>query len=417
MNHDSIKVSVITVIYQGEKYLKQCLESLKNQTLQEVEFICIDNGSTDSSPEILKEMADDRFQCHFTEGFHGRPSYPCAVNFGIARARGEYVYILDGDDWLVPEALETLYEKAKSEDLDVLGFDTTVVFETESLSQRLSVYNTLYASTQNPPSCSSGKALFHFYKSTKQYQVNVFLYFCKRQFLKDNALKMTYMGGDNLYTFQVLLLAEKAAHLSQKLHFYYLHDHSGTTQDLESPMIPSLKYHMCYVDMLQTFRRYHLSKEKDPSFYEEMGRILNYVANAHLSMNPETAVITMETLLNQKNILLGEPLVSFRDIYISQEDFYQKRKEMKSLCFFGGGIRCQEEILAFQKENLPVPVAIIDNDPQKQGSKIADIPIISWERALSLYPDVHILLTSHRAYHEMLLELLEKIPRERIWFF
>lgn len=102
------KVTVLTAVYNAEQFLPQCLESLKRQTLTDCQFICIDDGSTDSSYEILKRYAseDSRFHLLQTPVNSGQA---IARNFGLQFAQGEYVAMLDADDWFAPDTLEQAY--------------------------------------------------------------------------------------------------------------------------------------------------------------------------------------------------------------------------------------------------------------------------------------------------------------------
>lgn len=118
MNNADIKVSVIIPIYNTGEYLRPALDSVIDQTLREIEIICVDDGSTDRSLEILKEYqkADDRIRI-VTETNAG-PAL--ARNNGIRRARGEYVAFLDADDFFELDMLERLYCEAKANDLDIV---------------------------------------------------------------------------------------------------------------------------------------------------------------------------------------------------------------------------------------------------------------------------------------------------------
>ena len=114
---DSIKVSVIMPIYNAYEFLRPAIDSVVSQTLREIEIICIDDGSTDHSVEIVKEYqkTDDRIRI-IAENNAG-PAL--ARNNGIKRARGEYLAFIDADDFYEPTFLESLYERAKSDDLDI----------------------------------------------------------------------------------------------------------------------------------------------------------------------------------------------------------------------------------------------------------------------------------------------------------
>ncbi len=112
-----IKVSVIVPVYNSEKHLNECLDSICNQTLTDIEIICVDDGSTDSSYEILEDYRskDSRFKLYRQENKYAG----AARNLGKSHATGEYLVFWDSDDFFNLDALEKLYNQAKSVDADV----------------------------------------------------------------------------------------------------------------------------------------------------------------------------------------------------------------------------------------------------------------------------------------------------------
>ena len=104
-----MKFSIIVPIYNVEKYLDKCLKSLINQTYSDYEIICIDDGSTDSSLEVLKKYQDeDRILIYQNDSNRGL-SY--TRNRGMSYAHGEYIIFVDSDDWIYQETLEVLEKK------------------------------------------------------------------------------------------------------------------------------------------------------------------------------------------------------------------------------------------------------------------------------------------------------------------
>ena len=110
-------VSLLIPIYNVEEYLRECLESARNQTLSNIEVICINDGSTDSSPEIIREYmeSDPRFS------MIDKPNsgYGDSMNQGLEAAQGKYVGILESDDFFELDALEKLVTAAEAEDAQV----------------------------------------------------------------------------------------------------------------------------------------------------------------------------------------------------------------------------------------------------------------------------------------------------------
>ena len=123
MNNTDIKVSVIMPIYNAYDYLRPAIDSVLDQTLNEIELICIDDGSTDSSFELIKEYQQKDERVRIVTETNAGPAL--ARNNGIKRARGEYLAFLDADDFFEPALLEKLYEAAKEKDLDIAisGYD------------------------------------------------------------------------------------------------------------------------------------------------------------------------------------------------------------------------------------------------------------------------------------------------------
>lgn len=112
-----IKVSVIVPIYNAEQYLVQCLDSIMNQTLKDIEIILINDGSTDSSAEICQRYSNDSRVIYYVKENEGLAA---ARQDGMDRARGEYIGFVDSDDWIEPEMYEKMYVAAKTNDADVV---------------------------------------------------------------------------------------------------------------------------------------------------------------------------------------------------------------------------------------------------------------------------------------------------------
>lgn len=129
-----IKVSVIIPVYNVEKYLDECLHSVMNQTLKEIEIICVDDKSPDNCPRMLDEYAKKDSRIRVIHNKENRRQ-GFARNRGMDIARGKYLYFLDSDDMIVENALEELYALAERDSLDAVFFDCSVIYEDESLKK------------------------------------------------------------------------------------------------------------------------------------------------------------------------------------------------------------------------------------------------------------------------------------------
>ena len=131
------QVTVVIPVCNIEKHLRQCLDSVRAQTLTDLEIICVDDGSTDTSPQILAEYAaqDNRFQI-ITQKNAGPGA---ARNAGLEYVKGEFVIFLDSDDWFEPDFLEKMTAQAKKTEADVT-ICRAVEFDTDSGSELLSAW-------------------------------------------------------------------------------------------------------------------------------------------------------------------------------------------------------------------------------------------------------------------------------------
>ncbi len=134
-----VKVSVIMPVYNGQDFLVESIECILNQTLTDLELICVDDGSVDDSLNILNELShkDDRIQVYHQENRGGG----AARNVALTYATGEYLYFMDADDKLELDALEKLYNLSRDKDLDFTIFkainydeDTGRYYETPDYS-------------------------------------------------------------------------------------------------------------------------------------------------------------------------------------------------------------------------------------------------------------------------------------------
>lgn len=131
-----MKVSVIVPVYNVEKYLDRCLKSLVNQTLKDIEIIVVNDGSPDNSQKIIDE---------YSKKYKNVKSYikenggvADARNYGIKKSSGEYIAFVDGDDFVLDNMYESMYNKAKSKDFDVVVCDLNYIYEDTNKEMRVS---------------------------------------------------------------------------------------------------------------------------------------------------------------------------------------------------------------------------------------------------------------------------------------
>ena len=112
-------ISIIVPVYNCEKYIEDCINSIKNQTYKNIEIIIVNDGSTDRSLELIQEAANDdkRIKIFSTENM----GVSHARNIGVEKANGKWISFVDSDDWLEPNFCELLYGKAAALNADYIG--------------------------------------------------------------------------------------------------------------------------------------------------------------------------------------------------------------------------------------------------------------------------------------------------------
>ena len=234
-----MKVSIIIPVYNSERYLGECLDSVLNQTLKDIQIICVNDASTDHSEAILEEYArkDSRIVL-LNNKQNGGLSY--TRNHGMKVAEGEYIYFLDSDDSIVPEAMEELYAKAKKLDTDVLFFDSEMTIEGDASKQD----HRLFCSKKNygEERVYNGIELADKMQKCNDYRVPVWLQFWKHAFLKDADMQFynRLIYEDELFTYQSMMMAERVACIPKTYHKYRRHTDTITLGKVRADNIKSM---------------------------------------------------------------------------------------------------------------------------------------------------------------------------------
>ncbi len=204
-------VSVIIPVYNVEHYIEETLNSIMNQTLKNIEIICIDDGSSDKSLKVLEDICrrDKRISIYH----HNNTGLGAVRNIGIKLSRGEYLYFMDSDDLLDVCALEELYNFSHNHTLDVLYFDGNVFYEDDQQGRRKELgFN--YERKSSYYGVYEGLELFYEMRMNHEFFQSACLQFLRRNFICD--CKIMFPEGviheDNAFSFKVALSAEKAMH-------------------------------------------------------------------------------------------------------------------------------------------------------------------------------------------------------------
>ena len=203
-------ISVIMPCYNTEQYVEETLKSVLNQSFKDYEIICLNDGSTDGTLEILKRYQQSYPNIRVISSENHGSAYQ--RNTGVQCAQGKYIYYMDSDDLLKENCLETLYQYAEADNLDVVYFEADSFYETKEIEEAFPQFLTLYHRHKEYDGIYDGRNLYIQMENAGDIKMSVGLQFTRRQFLQDNNIKFgtERYFEDNLYTVKVTLKAGKA---------------------------------------------------------------------------------------------------------------------------------------------------------------------------------------------------------------
>lgn len=434
-----VMISVIVTVHNAEKYLKECMDSVTGQTFTEIEILCVDGGSTDSSPHILREYAkkDDRVRIIDDPN----TSYGHKVNEGIRQARGEYISVLESDDMYEPFMLEKLYEVARQYHPDMVDADYTSFYDINGVRftevtqmYQKNDYNCLLRNREHPEQM----------RDITRFWTGIFL----KDFLDREQIRMNESKGasyqDMSFRFLTSVLAATSYHLDIPVYLYRIDNPDSSMQDtkkttviadehaflkkelekrdIREPIIWHNAYRWKYNDMrgnmhhlrgqyrMELFGRYREELERDRTALERY-RLNGYESSVQemIDRSPEEMKQILDDETNER---LNRKNKEYR--------FLEKITGLESkakVILFGCGKRGQAalEKLVFMKDKL---CAVTDNNRDVWGSDIREKRIISPAEAFSLYPQAYYLIANKYNTEDICQQLKENgISEEKILLY
>lgn len=203
-------VSVILPIYKVEPFIERCVRSLMEQTLQDVEFIFVDDASPDESVALARRVvaAYDRKVTFLTHA--ANKGLPAARNTGLESASGEFIYHCDSDDWLEKDMLEKMVRSAREHNSDFVYCDFFLSFAKKERYMPQPSYTDKFEALQKGMLCGKLKH-------------NVWNKLIKRQLYIDNGIRSPQehcKGGEDYMIVKLLRMARKVSHVPEALYHY-----------------------------------------------------------------------------------------------------------------------------------------------------------------------------------------------------
>ena len=207
-------VSVIIPVYRVERFLSACVDSVLAQTYPNLEIILVDDGSPDNCPAICDSYAERDARVRVIHQQNGGLSR--ARNAGLAAAQGRYVYFLDSDDYLIPEAIETLTAHAEEDETDLLFFEAILVSEDGSEHPEQNAHRRKYR--YDIP--RQGAEVLCELVQNNEFMTPVPYLFLRRNFMEGRCFEPDLIYEDVLFSFLAFLDAKRVKGLNAPLYRY-----------------------------------------------------------------------------------------------------------------------------------------------------------------------------------------------------
>lgn len=257
---NSIKISVIIPVYNASEYIAQCINSVTTNTFKDIEIICVNDGSTDNSLEILTGLSEKDSRIIVLNKENGGPS--AARNMGLDIAKGEYISFVDSDDYIHEKTYEFLYTELKKNNLDQLYFSAVSVFD-DDVENQFGEFKNLYKRNGSYPDVVTGKKLFCSMVENKEFRPTPWSLISKREFYE--SYKLRFFNGllheDNLFIIQSLAFAERVKFYNVNLYNRRIHKDSIMTGNNDLKRVYS--YYKIIKILEQFAKENNLNADKD----------------------------------------------------------------------------------------------------------------------------------------------------------
>lgn len=433
-------ISIILPSYNVASYIHHCIDSVLDQTTDDIEILCIDAGSTDGTLEILVEYEsrDDRIRLIHSD----IKSYGYQMNLGIREARGEYIGVVETDDYVEPSMFEALYRAARKYDADVVKALPRYLFELNNGEILKTPVDYIPAghNTGIPFSAKDDPSVY-------LWDGNIWNGLYKRSFLLDNGISFQETPGaafqDIGFAAQVLNKADSIIYLRTHLYNYRIFRQGASIMSTECLHNVRFEYEKIIdrVDIVESGLTY-LYQRMLQSFFLELEKVsyavdfdklripcsedIDWFKNRILSiLKKDKSIIDRLDARNKENLRL---FIGDQDAWFSRQKtrmelvtgWYENLRELISegeLVIFGAG-RYGMDLLMFLAKNGIAPVAFADNDNSMEGRSIYGIQVLTTDEAVAWHRDALFLIANKKCPYYIRNQLVRKgIDEDRIMIF
>lgn len=387
MIEKDIKVSVVIPVYNALPYLKECMDSVLAQSLEGFEIICINDGSTDDSLTSLRKyaLADERIKI-ITKDNRG---YGHTVNLGIRQAEGEYISIIEPDDYIEKDMLQTLYETAKQYELDVVSADYRWFYDEAGsrIFEKHTVYNDhrMYGKILQPEKDAN----------VLQGQFINPAGLFRRSFLLEYEITHNETPGaafqDRGFCFFSLIQAGKIMVLSREF-YYYRHDNPNSSISGRDDMDKVITEYRLILEKLmkmdKKYRKYlpeHFRREYESCryalsrSYENAKRKDLYKISEEFREYEDKGSLDVsgmrEELRDELHFVMYTPQEAYRSLIGLKSEIREKISKFDSFVIYGAGVVGKRIYHGLSDADRKKCLGFAVSDTRNNQSLIGDCPV------------------------------------------
>ena len=350
------KVSVIIPIYNIEKYIIQCLNSIIKQKLKEIEIIVVNDGSSDNSLQIALNFSKNDNRVIILSQINRGLSE--ARNTGVKYSKGKYIYFIDGDDYLDENCLLDLYNQAIKNNLDIIFFNAEPFLD--DLKEKINInlmnifndYLLYYKRKGNYEGVLNGTEIFSKMIEENDYLSSACLQFIKKEFYINEGLSF-YPGilhEDNLFTFIAILLAKRTSYIKNIYYKRRIHIDSIMTTSFNVKNLYG--YFIVYCELIKFLQKNNFEGKERTAIQKEMKKIRNKIEYIYEQITNDEKYILFKKLTMYQEIIFNnilEIIQNNKEIRRMKRIIKKTNKEKKLVIIFLGLFLINISIFLFIK--------------------------------------------------------------------
>lgn len=427
------KITVIMPSLNVANYIDECMESVLNQTMQDIEILCIDAGSTDGTLEKLNEYAKQNSQIRIINS--DVKSYGYQVNLGIDEAKGDYIAIVETDDYIDLNMFEKLYNLALENQLDYAkgNFESYCTYN----GHRRFSKNCVFPNGAIEYNCVINPSE---YRDLVVKDSSIWRGIYSKVFLDKNNIRCNETQGaayqDIGFVLQVYCKAKRCMYIEDSLYFYQLNRDGASSCKPEVLLFVESEFrHLFENNLLDRSKSVFIRMVY--AFGPEIERLLvklNFVMDEQYVVQPYTWLKGQILSALSQNIIcendfdevmwkrlrlllesLEKYVITFKDEYKAELEQNVKRLAPlngRSVIIFGCGPYGRRNLLELERLGADI-LCVCDNDISKIGGELEGYPIISPNEAHTRFPEA-VFVIPDRPYKDEMIRQVEEMGAEEV---